>query len=140
MTDLRKEYPEVPRESIDIENTIGWLNLSDEMWDHMMGDVQDLLVTAYRKTKARGNTNTVELVVFSCGCIGSKPDAHGCSNILNACDGEGGVGMHARPMGEKDYKPVAPDYIDVIRGKYVEAENAEHMRHAIRVLLAEGQR
>lgn len=45
------ERKEDTPDPIDVENTMGWLNLSDGEWDHMMGDTQDKLIAAYRKAK-----------------------------------------------------------------------------------------
>lgn len=75
----------------------------------------------------------MRIVRFECGCIGSEP-VDGFSDILDACDGEGGVCPH-RNMKDKLYTPVNPSYSKVLLGAVADAATLRELRGVLKYML-----
>lgn len=56
----------------------------------------------------------MNLVRFSCGCIGFAP-VDGFSYMVDACDSDDGhLSLFKREVGTKDYTPLPQEFIDVM--------------------------
>jgi hypothetical protein len=83
------------------------------------------------------NAEGLEIVIFDCGCIGSKPDVDGIAFLLSTCDSEDGApgsSRTGRQMNDKAYEPMFADYIHVLLRNAQAYHDLQQVKQAVRVL------